>query len=160
MSPLQSKIQLYMIYSNFLIINNSLGQACLWRKDTIRVLEFASHCCRCFFKDLLVNFRKTEGQHLWNISFSVMLQTFHVKCTSPRCSLGTRKTWLQVCISIKKTLQHSCFSVNIAKFLRTPIWKNIYERLLLSWLIFQRIYQKTRQIFCGKQNLYACQTFS
>ena len=30
-----------------------------------------------------------------------------------------------------KRLQHRCFPVNIAKFLRTPILKNIYQRLLL-----------------------------
>ena len=32
---------------------------------------------------------------------------------------------------IKKRLQHKCFLVNIAKFLSTPILKNICERLLL-----------------------------
>ena len=32
---------------------------------------------------------------------------------------------------IKKRLQHRCFPVNIAKLLRTPILKNICERLLL-----------------------------
>ena len=32
---------------------------------------------------------------------------------------------------IKESLQHSCFSVKVAKFLRTPILKNICERLLL-----------------------------
>ena len=32
---------------------------------------------------------------------------------------------------IKKRLQHMCFPVNIAKFLRTPILKNICKRLLL-----------------------------
>ena len=33
---------------------------------------------------------------------------------------------------IEKRLQHRCFPVNIAKFLRTPIFKNICKRLLLS----------------------------
>ena len=32
---------------------------------------------------------------------------------------------------IKKRLQHRCFLVNSAEFLRTPISKNISERLLL-----------------------------
>ena len=37
---------------------------------------------------------------------------------------------------IKKRLQHRLFPVNIAKFFRTPILKNICERLLLNrWLI-------------------------
>ena len=38
---------------------------------------------------------------------------------------------LQVCNFIKKGLQHRCFHVITEKFLRTPILKNIYERLLL-----------------------------
>ena len=36
---------------------------------------------------------------------------------------------LQFCNFIKKRLQHRCFPVNIAKFLRTPVSKNICERL-------------------------------
>ena len=45
---------------------------------------------------------------------------------------------LQVCNFIKKRLQHMCFAVNIAKFLRAPILKNICERLLL-YNTFQRL---------------------
>ena len=33
---------------------------------------------------------------------------------------------------IKKRLQHKCFPVNIVKFLRTPILKNIFIQLLLK----------------------------
>ena len=33
---------------------------------------------------------------------------------------------------LKTRLQHRSFPVNFAKFLRSPILKNIYERLLLS----------------------------
>ena len=36
---------------------------------------------------------------------------------------------LQLCNFIKTRLQHRCFPVNIAKFLKTPILKNICERL-------------------------------
>ena len=36
------------------------------------------------------------------------------------------------CNFIKKRLQHRCFSVNIAKFLRPPILKKICKRLLLE----------------------------
>ena len=43
-------------------------------------------------------------------------------------------------INIKKRLQHRCFSVKCRKFLRTPILKNIYERLLLFFLGFTTIY--------------------
>ena len=48
---------------------------------------------------------------------------------------------LQACYFIKKRLQNRCFPTNIVKFLRTPILKNIIERLLLImaiWLCFSR----------------------
>ena len=41
------------------------------------------------------------------------------------------KKKLQVCNFVEKRHQHRRFLVNIAKYLRTPILKNIYERLLL-----------------------------
>ena len=47
-------------------------------------------------------------------------------------SLFNKVVELQVSNVIKKTFQYSCFSVNIAKFLRTPILKNICERLFLN----------------------------
>ena len=53
-----------------------------------------------------------------------------------RCSRVFTRDF-QACNFIKKRLQHRCFSVNIEKVLRTPISKNICERLLLS---FQRYY--------------------
>ena len=39
---------------------------------------------------------------------------------------------------IKERLQHRCFPENIAKFLKTPVLKNICERLLLLIVIFSR----------------------
>ena len=42
----------------------------------------------------------------------------------------------QACSVIKKRLQRRCFPVNIAKFLRTPILKNICERLILGAYCF------------------------
>ena len=38
-------------------------------------------------------------------------------------------------VFIKKRLQHRCFPVSIAKFLRTPILKNICKQLTLEWLL-------------------------
>ena len=45
-----------------------------------------------------------------------------------------------VCNFMEKRLQHRCLLVYITKFLKTPIWKNIFKRLLLnlpktSWTI-------------------------
>ena len=52
------------------------------------------------------------------------------------------------CNFIKKKLQHRCFSVNIAEFLRTPILKNICERLLLSIPISGQCAHDLQKAFC------------
>ena len=56
-------------------------------------------------------------------------------------SLFNKVVDLQASSFIKKRLQHSYFPVNIAKILRTPILKNIYERLamLAMSIIFQNV---------------------
>ena len=48
------------------------------------------------------------------------------------CKKLFKKFPLRACNFIKNRLQHRCFSVNIAKFLRTSILKNICERLFLT----------------------------
>ena len=48
-------------------------------------------------------------------------------------SLLNKVTGLEACNFIKKGLKHRCFPVNTAKFLRTPILKNIWELLLLNF---------------------------
>ena len=40
---------------------------------------------------------------------------------------------LEVCNFAKKILQHRCFFAKFARFLRTPILKNIWEQLLLNF---------------------------
>ena len=47
-------------------------------------------------------------------------------------SLFNEAADLNVCIFIRKRLKHGCFHVNIAKFLRASILKNICKRLLLN----------------------------
>ena len=47
-------------------------------------------------------------------------------------SLFNKVSCLKACNFIKKRLQHRCFSLNIAKSLRTPFLKNIRKRLLLD----------------------------
>ena len=41
---------------------------------------------------------------------------------------------MQACTFIKKRLQQRRFPVKLAEFLRTPILKNIYDRLPLKWV--------------------------
>ena len=55
----------------------------------------------------------------------------------------------EACNFIRKRLQHSCFLAKFAKFLRTPILKNICERLLLSFVrqyIFCHLYLTSHDI--------------
>ena len=44
---------------------------------------------------------------------------------------------LKACSFISKRAQHKCFPVNIAKFLRPPIFKNICEWLLLHLFLIK-----------------------
>ena len=46
---------------------------------------------------------------------------------------------------IKKRLQLRCFPMNIAKFLRTPVLKNICERLF-ERLLHQQIHNKQQEV--------------
>ena len=46
---------------------------------------------------------------------------------------------LQACKFIEKRFQHWCFPLHVRKFLRTPILKNISERLLLIILLLQQL---------------------
>ena len=60
-------------------------------------------------------------------------------------SLFNKVAGLQPSNIIKERLQPRCFPVNIAKFLRTPILKNICELLLLLIVIFL---QENNHIHC------------
>ena len=53
-------------------------------------------------------------------------------------SLFNKVAGVQACNFIKKRLQHRCFPVAIAKFLRTSTLKNICEQLLLYILTHVR----------------------
>ena len=77
----------------------------------------------------------------WNFGFVPAIQTFFLCFRSNHQKYSVKKLFLkisqytvkfQLCNVIKKRIQHRCFPVNIAKFLRTPIFKNICKTLLLS----------------------------
>ena len=75
------------------------------------------------------------------ISLFSLIGSSHRRCSIKRAVLkfaifthgntcvGVSET--EACNFIKKRLQHRFFPVNITKFLRTPILKNMCERLLL-----------------------------
>ena len=89
------------------------------------------------------------------------------RCSSKFCNIHRKTPVLeslfnkvegQACNFIEKRLQHRCFPVNIAKFLKTPILKNICERLLLifdkdlnSFLISVAFHIETSLLFCSEK---------
>ena len=92
-----------------------------------------------------------RSEHLFcRISFSGCFQIFaitvcQVHCKNPvmwfcECihEFFQQYLWCKLCSFVKKRFQHSCFLVNIAKFLRTSILKNFCERLLLKILFFTK----------------------
>ena len=79
------------------------------------------------------HFIKFTGKYCAKVSFLIKLQA----------------SGLQGCNSIKKRLQHGCFSLNIAKFLRTAIMKN-YEKLknFSERLVFRELFFITANLTC------------
>ena len=93
---------------------NFSGNFSKFNNKNIRLMSLRSSDQRCSVKTAVLKiFAIFTGKHLcWSL-FLIKLQEFRA------CSL------------IKKRLQNSWFPVNIAKYFRTPILNNIYERLLL-----------------------------
>ena len=75
----------------------------------------------------------------WRFLQEAAIEVFHKKAvlknygifTTVLESLFNKVKGLQACNFIKKRLQHRCFSVNIAKFLRASILKNIATSLTI-----------------------------
>ena len=83
---------------------------------------------------VLKNFAIFKGRHLcWSLFFN-------------------KVAGLQACNLIKKRLQHSCFPVKIANFLKTSILKNIYKWVLLSFRkTFKKLFLVTFFDYCAWQ---------
>ena len=64
----------------------------------------------------------------------ICYQILHIQTGKYIMSVKGQRFPLTACNFIKKRLQHRCFPVNVAKFLRTSILKNICERLLLKFI--------------------------
>ena len=75
-------------------------------------LCWSSHSQMFFKKSVLKNFANFTGKHLL-----VLKSSFN------------KVPGFQAYNFIKKILQSRCFLVKFAKFLRTPIWRNICKRL-------------------------------
>ena len=76
-----------------------------------------------------IDFRSSHWQMLFKIG---VLNNFAIFTEKHLCwNLFSKVTGLQVCNFIKKRLQHRCFSVNIAKCLRTDFFIEHFWWLLL-----------------------------
>ena len=72
------------------------------------------------------------------LSINYFHKKIHEKCCEAYKYDILRSSQSEAWNFIKKRLQHSCFPVDIAKFLNTPILKNFRERLLLHIFRFSR----------------------
>ena len=81
-------------------------------------------------------YRNFRSSHQWCFIKKAVLQNlFNIQRKTPVLeSLFNKVAGLQPCNFIKNRLQHRCFFVNIANFFKTPILKNVCERLLLELL--------------------------
>ena len=78
---------------------------------------------------------------------SYILKIFALFTGKQLCwSLFNKIAGLKTCNFVKNRLQHNCFPVNIAKFLRAPILRNLYKRLFLysiiedlPWIFYSKI---------------------
>ena len=94
-----------------------------WRVSSVNVTKYRGFG-HIYWKILhgKLRFLCSARIHLADIYlFKVNYRNTRLRCEI--CSKLTKKT-------PEKRLQHSCFLVNVTKFLRTPILKIIYERLL------------------------------
>ena len=101
---------------------------------------FTSNHRRCSVKKgVLKKFANFTGKHLsWSL-FLIKLQAW-------------------ACNFIKKRLQHWHFPVKFAKFLKTSILKNIWERLLL-FVLPQNTIAKGSGVFALDKTLTECKVF-
>ena len=115
------------------------------KKDTRGKIFFCEFCKN--FKNMLwpeEHLWMTASSYLWILrSFSEHLFyraplgncLFHVQDAEVQPAYTVKNHFTGgpwACNFIKKRLQHRCFPVNIAKFLRTPILKNICEQVFLK----------------------------
>ena len=83
----------------------------------------SSHRRSSVKKNVSKNFAILTGKPLYRSLFSIKFQALE--------ALFNNVSGLQACNFIKKRHRHRCFSVNIAKFLKTPILKYTCDQLLL-----------------------------
>ena len=105
---------------------NSTGVQDPHQHQRWRALQL-NYCCKLTILDVCGGPGCSSG----NSTTCGEAATRGVKSFVKHFAIFTRK-YPKACNFIKKRLQHRCFAVKIAIFLRTPFLKNICERLLLN----------------------------
>ena len=130
----------------------------MWVGPTLHQLNFLCNVVSAVFGQhwldcwLRVNIVRTSRLQLF-FKISVLKNLFHFK-TSMVEFLFNKVAALKACNFIKKKLQHKCFLVNIAKFLRTPykflvqcclrrIWTTLSIRFSLPMQCFPSLVETT-----------------
>ena len=108
---------------------NSNFKICKWKLKIKTVYSVAYSAAQVFIHSCSQN---SHRRYSVKKVFLMFFQMFFHRKTTVSESLFNEVSGLQAWSFIKKRLQHRCVPVNIAKFLRTPILKNIWERLLLT----------------------------
>ena len=99
------------------------------------------------FSLLSISLKKNKDLDTWFYSYKSSRRRYSIKKTVLEISQYHLR-WSLFLIKLqayKKRLQHRCFPVNIARVLRTPILKNILERLLLplGYITIKEYYSQT-----------------
>ena len=109
----------------------------LWQRlfsnfaDLIKILPYGIYfkLIGCLFCSPVTFAKQTEesSYFLYNLVF----RSSHWWCSGKFQSLQNKVAGPETCLFIKKRLQHWRFPMKFAKFLRTPILKNICKQMLL-----------------------------
>ena len=83
-----------------------------------------------YYKEVMKNFKNLQENACAEVTFLITLQAGR----------------LQLC---QKRLRHRCFPVKVTNFLKTPIFRNIFERLLLTIRAFSKS-QRTSKFFTSE----------
>ena len=124
-----------LIFSTIVRLKNNFASACVF--ETSRFIFF--------FQDYpWKKFEQTKNLEKPCIQGCCWTRSSHRRCSINKAVFKNFAifTWKYLCWSIflikqiiKIRLQHRDFPVNIPKFLRTPVLKNIYKQLLLLYQI-------------------------
>ena len=122
-SPYRRTIEFQQLRLFIIFLNGNLSEACDW--------------FQIYYKAGLQDFN--EASFFTDPSRSSHQTCFIKKVFLKICDISEETLLKRACNFIKKKFKQRCFLVKCVKFLRTPILKNIYKRVLLPFLGFRKL---------------------